>query len=74
MSYVFLWVTKNKRILIQAFHSIHQGTIFPCGSLVPLFSSKGDKTVNDIIDFEVMADLMTDYFEADHQDRQKDQE
>lgn len=28
----------------------------------------------DIIDLEVMADLMADYFEADHQDRQKDQD
>ena len=29
---------------------------------------------NNQIDFEVMADLMADYFEADHQERQKNQE
>jgi hypothetical protein len=27
---------------------------------------------HEITDLEVMADLMADYFEADHQDRQKD--
>lgn len=27
---------------------------------------------NDLIDFEVMADLMADYFNIDHQDRQED--
>jgi hypothetical protein len=29
---------------------------------------------NNLVDFEVMADLMADYLEADHQDRQEDQE
>ncbi len=28
----------------------------------------------EITDLEVMADLMADYFEADHQERQKNQE
>ncbi len=27
---------------------------------------------NNLIDFEVMADLMADYFKIDHQDRQED--